>query len=954
MSANPADTRPATPAGVRADELLAQIHDIVCELHPHMRGRLRVTMDSALDRDLGLDSLARVELLVRLERRAGVSLSDHVLASAETPRDVLRAMLAAVPGARDEQGMVSVRDVAQAEVAAPAAADTLLDALDWHLRAHPERTHVHLYEGAELSSAISYRDLVDGAVAVAGGLQRLGLEPGQSVAIMLPTGSEYLSSFAGILLAGGVPVPIYPPARLTQVEDHFRRHARILDNAGAVMLITVLAAKRISRLLTSHTPALRRVVTVPELVGGAGAFEPVTVTADTVAFLQYTSGSTGNPKGVVLTHGNLLASLYSMGEALQAKSSDVFVSWLPLYHDMGLIGAWLGSLVYGFPLVLMSPLNFLARPERWLKAIHRHRGTMSGGPNFAYELCLRRLRDEDIEGIDLSCWRLAFNGAEPVSPQTLHQFGQRFSRFGLDPKALAPVYGLAEATLGVAFTPIGRGVRLDRVERAPMVAQGRAIPSDASDPDPLTFVSSGVPIPGFEVRTVDEAGRETAERCEGRLEFRGPSTTSGYFRNPEVTRELFHDGWLDSGDRGYVAEGEVYVTGRAKDVIIRAGRNIYPYELEEAVAEIDGVRRGCVAVFGGGDPVAGTERLVVVAESRATSPEARAGISEQIEALTVEILAMPADDVVVAPPGTVLKTSSGKIRRVALRDLYDRGAIEFKQRPVWLQLMRLGAASMVPEIGRWWRRTGELAYALYMGFLFALGSCIAWPLVVLVPGIGRRWRMLGGLGRLLLALGGASPRVHDTERVPKDGGFVLVANHSSYLDGLVLVSVLHRPVRFVAKKELAENFFTRLFLARLGCLFVERFDRARSAEDASHLGRQLQAGHSLAFFPEGTFHRMPGLLPFHLGAFLAAVQAGVPVVPVTLRGTRSILRGDSLFARRGRIRVQVGEPLEAGATSPEDPASTWDRAIGLRDDTRAQMLAACGEPDLADRRELSW
>ncbi len=937
---------------IEPEALLAKLREIVVELHPHMRDRVQITMDSALDRDLGLDSLARVELLVRLEQSFGVTLSEETLANVETPRDVLRALRAGDAGGRDAD-IVAVGDQAVTEVPVPSAAKTLLEALEWHVRAHPDRVHVKLQDGAGNIRDISYRDLLDGARAVAAGLGRLNVTAGQCVAVMLPTGADYLFSFMGVLLAGGVPVPIYPPARPSQIEDHFRRHARILENAGVVCLITFKPAKRVSRLLTSHVPGLQRIVTVPELSAGELLQEANAATQDTVAFIQYTSGSTGNPKGVVLTHGQLLASLRSMGEALEARSSDVFVSWLPLYHDMGLIGAWLGSMVYGFPLVLMSPLTFLARPERWLKAISAHRGTMSGGPNFAYELCMRRIRDRDIEGLDLTSWRLAFNGAEPVSPETVRQFIQRFAPYGLRAESMAPVYGLAEATLGVAFTPVGRGMRTEKVQRAPMMKDARALPADADDADALEFVSSGVPIPGFEVRVVDEANRETAERNEGRLEFRGPSTTSGYFRNPEATRELFNDGWLDSGDRAYVADGEVYITGRAKDVIIRAGRNIYPYELEQAIADIDGIRRGCVAAFGGKDPASGTERLVVVAETRERDAAMRESLRVKIEALTGEILGMPADHVVVASPGTVLKTSSGKIRRIALRELYDRGALGPRDRAVWVQVVRLALASLVPQTRRAWRRARELGFATYVWLLFVIAVSVAWPMAVCTPGLERRWRWLGWLARRLLGLTGAGPGVVGIDRVPQKGSFIVVANHSSYLDGLVLVGVLPRPVAFVAKGELRENFFARIFLTRLGCLFVERFDRARGAEDARRLTGRLREGGSLAIFPEGTLHRMPGLLPFHLGAFLAAVETGVPVLPVTLRGTRSILRDRSLFPRRGRIRVHVSEPLSSGADG-DDGSRPWDRAIRLRAAARAQMLRHCGEPDLADRRELSW
>jgi 1-acyl-sn-glycerol-3-phosphate acyltransferase len=308
----------------------------------------------------------------------------------------------------------------------------------------------------------------------------------------------------------------------------------------------------------------------------------------------------------------------------------------------------------------------------------------------------------------------------------------------------------------------------------------------------------------------------------------------------------------------------------------------------------------------------------------------------------------------VTSPGTVLKTSSGKIRRVALRDLYDRGRLESKHRAVWVQFVRLALASLIPQGRRLGRRLGDFAFAAYVWILFAALVSVAWPMVACTPGPGRRWRLAGWLGGRLLALTGSTPTVQGLEHVPARGSFVVVANHASYLDGLVLTSVLPRPVAFVAKQELRENFFARIFLTRLGCVFVERFDRARGAEDAKQLSGHLSGGNALAVFPEGTVHRMPGLLPFHLGAFLAAVQSGAPLVPVTLRGTRSILRDQSLFPRRGRIRVRVSEPLIAADFGGDEDASDWDRAIGLRAAARAEMLRHCGEPDLANRRELSW
>jgi len=936
---------------VDPSRLLGTIRGIVEELHPHRRGRVRVELDGSLDRDLGLDSLARVELLVRLERAFGVSLPEQAAAAAETPRDLLRALASAGEAARPA-GDPAVREVAHAgDEDVPAEARTLVDVLEWHVRKHPDRTHIHLYGDDADPREISYRDLSDGARRAAAGLRARDVEAGDAVAIMLPTCAEYFHVFLGTLLVGAIPVPIYPPARPSQIEEHVARHARILDNARATVLVSFERARAVAALLRSRAPGVKHVVRAAEIVDVSPIDSMVDPAADDVAFLQYTSGSTGAPKGVVLTHGNILASVRAMGEALEADSSDVFVSWLPLYHDMGLIGAWLGSLYYGMALVLMSPLAFLRRPERWLWSVHRHRGTLSGGPNFAWELCLERVRDEDIEGLDLGSWRLAFNGAEPVSAETLERFAERFGAYGLDRGAIAPVYGLAEATLGVAFPPLGRGPLIDVVERGALEREGRARPASAGHDDVLRVVACGQPLPGFEVRVVDGSGRELPDRREGGLEFRGPSTTSGYYRNPEATRALFHDGWLDSGDRAYVADGDVYPTSREKDVIIRAGRNIYPYELEQAIGAIEGVRKGCVAVFGAPDPRSRTERLVVVAETRVEDDDRRERIAEAVRDASGKILDTPPDDVLLAAPHTVLKTSSGKIRRAAMRELYEQGRLSGGARAVWLQVLRAAWSGLVPQLRAGWHRVRSLLWAGWVWLAFLALAVPTWCAVALAPSPHAAWSIARTGARALLAVTGTGLRVEGTGQVPLERPYVLVSNHASYLDGLVLAAALPEPVAFVAKRELEDDLVPRVFLRRLGVRFVERFDHERSVEDARRLGETLAAGRALAYFPEGTFRRMPGLLPFHLGAFTAAVAADVPVVPVAIRGTRSMLRAGGLFPRPGNVRVSVAAPVEC---PPDDgERSAWDRAVRLRDDTRAAILALCGEPDLARERAFS-
>jgi len=939
VSARPPITGIATPAEL-APRLLDLVQHASAELHQRQAAAVRCSLESSLERDLGFDSLGRVELVARIERAFGVTLPEQTLLSAETPRDLLGALLAA-------QSTGSVRAPTVAHVVAPAPASatpteatTLLEVLDWHCHEHPERVQL-IFLGEEGEQAIGYGNLHEGALAVAGGLQSQGVGPGQTVALMLPTGLDYFYAYFGVLLAGGVPVPIYPPARLSQIEDHVRRHGGILSNAGTSILITVPEAKLVARLLEAQLVELQRVVTVAELTRARGQPVRVAVSSGDVAFIQYTSGSTGNPKGVVLTHANLLANIRAIGRAIEVSPQDVFVSWLPLYHDMGLISAWLASLYFGNPLVVMSPLAFLARPERWLWAMHRYRGTLTAAPNFAYELCLKKITDAQIEGLDLSCLRLLANGAEPVSPDTIARFQARFARYGLRPEAMTPVYGLAESTVGLLVPPLGRGPRIDRVQRQPFVRDGRAIPAETGDPTALRFVACGRALPGHEIRVVNDVGREVHERTEGRLEFRGPSATSGYYRNAEQTKRLFHGEWLDTGDRAYVADGEVYVSGRVKDIVIRGGRNIYPQELEEAVGALAGVRKGCVAVFGSPDPRTGTERLVVLAETRETATPVRDALRDAIARLSVDLLGEAADEVVLAPPHTVLKTSSGKIRRAATRQLYDSGLVGAPSRSVRWQMVRLTGRAIGQQLRRWLALAGNTMWSVRAWMLFWVMAPMTWLATVAVPSPAWAWTIARAAARLFLKLSGTPLAVRGLENLPTGLPWVLVANHSSYLDGLVLVAALPRPFGFVAKRELERKVVPRVYLRRLGGEFVERFDARESVGDVKRLARVVELGKSLVFFPEGTFRLTPGLLPFRLGAFMVALQSRVPVVPVTIQGTRTILRGENRFPRSGAIVLTIGTPLHG----PAETDNPFAAAVSLRDAARATILRGCGEPD---------
>jgi 1-acyl-sn-glycerol-3-phosphate acyltransferase len=919
--------------------VLTLIDALARELNPQRQ--IRVSARSSLQRDLGFDSLGLSELLMRSEKEFRLRLPDDLMGRLDTPVDLIDA----IANAEKTAGTAIARSTkllpSKTVDITPETETTLTGVLDWQVRHNGDRPHILLSDGYRETGIITYRDLAEAGARVAAALQSRGVEAGESVGIMLPTGREFFEAFYGTLLAGAVPVPMYPPVRLSQLEEHLRRQVKILRNSNAVYLFVPVEGTALATLLGGQIETLRGVSTVADLEGTGG--EPVRISRDTddLAMLQYTSGSTGDPKGVMLTHANLLANIRAMGRAIDATPSDVFVSWLPLYHDLGLIGAWLGSLYHAVPVVIMSPLRFIVRPESWLWAIHRNSATLSAAPNFAFELCVNKIDEASLAGLDLSSLRMVANGAEPVSPETIRRFTERFERYGFRPEAMAPVYGLAESSVGLAFSPVGEKPVIDRVDRKSLAQVGMAVPAKPDDSNPMAFVSSGVPLPGHEIRIADDLGREAPERQQGRLEFRGPSCTSGYFQNPERTGSLFHDGWLDSSDLAYTANGHIFITGRVKDIIIKGGRNIYPEEIEEAVGDLPGIRKGCVAAFASADPRTSSERLLVVAESRSTDETTKAELQQTVAQRVTDILGIPADQVIIAPPHTVPKTSSGKIRRSTTCEQFETGRLGEPARAVWLQVLRLRLMSGLPRLRHLVKSAADLTYAAYWWAVLGTVGAVTWLAVLLVPGRARCWSLIRRMARTALRLMGIPVTISGLHHF-NNGRRVIVVNHSSYFDVLVLAIVLPGEPVFIAKSELSSQFVAGPFLRKLGVRFTERAVAETGVKEIETYKELVTQGEQLVFFPEATFFRIPGLLPFRLGAFSVACAAETPVLPIAISGTRSILRGEQWFPRRGTVTVQVLEP-----ESPD--GRDFNAAIRLRNWVRAKILTNCGEPDMAEK-----
>ena len=522
---------------------------------------------------------------------------------------------------------------------------------------HAARSQLGLtfLDGQERETFLSFAELYERAQRAAGGLRELGVERGDRIAIVLPTGPEFMDAFFGAVLAGAIPVPLYPPLRLGRMDEFHRRTARMLRACGARL---VLSDPRISRLLgvavaEARPPlGLRRVQHARALISPASP--------DDLLLIQFSSGTTVDPKAVALTHANVLANVAAIETIVPADDAQAGVSWLPLYHDMGLIGCLLLAVDRPGPLTLIPPEVFLARPAAWLRAISRKRATISVAPNFAYGLCLRRVRERDLEGVDLSCWQLALNGAEPVAPAVLRRFSDRFARYGFDARALMPVYGLSEASLAVTFTPAGRRPRT--------IAHGAR-----------ELASVGAPLPGIDVDVRD-----------GRIFVRGPSVMREYFGNRDATDATLRDGWLDTGDLGLLQDGELFVSGRAKDVVILRGSNHAPQEFEEALDGVAGVRPGCAAAMG--IPTAEGEQLALLVETDGAAD------AEQIRARVTERTGIRPHEVHLLAPGTLPRTSSGKLRRgEALRQLQS-GELKPPDRVTLLHVAKETARSLLARL----------------------------------------------------------------------------------------------------------------------------------------------------------------------------------------------------------------------------------------------------------------
>ena len=560
-------------------------------------------------------------------------------------------------------------------------AATLIEALE--RGAAEDRLYLDLLDGRNRSHEYTYADVLAGARRWAAHFAEFGLRRGARIVLLLPTGADFVFAFFGAQIAGGVPVPCAPPFTFGGLEKYVANLKHIVRNCGAEVFVTNARFKKAIGAVLSDRNAIRHLVLAGEVPEGpvpdALRFAPVA--PQDVAFLQYTSGTTGQPKGVVLTHANLVANVHGIGLGLGMCRDDVGMSWLPLFHDMGLIGVLFTCLYWQFPVHVMAPEHFILHPHRWLENITRFRVTLSPAPNLAYHLCMRRVTEEQFEKLDLSSWRIALNGAEPVDAETVARFQERFSKVGFGAKVLFPVYGMAENSLAATFPDIEQPYVVRRVDRVALEQEGRVALAPVSSGDdtegvlPYHAVSVGYPLAGQEISVVGDDGAILPQGRVGEILVRGPSVTEGYYENRKETRRVLKDGWLRTGDLGFVSERRLFVTGRKKEMIIRMGRNYYPYDIERVAASVDGIRKGCLAAFACQNAESGSEDIVLIAETREKDGEVRARIRKEINGELLGALGVRADQIVLAAPKTIPKTTSGKIQRTACRDRYLAGQL---------------------------------------------------------------------------------------------------------------------------------------------------------------------------------------------------------------------------------------------------------------------------------------
>ncbi len=543
--------------------------------------------------------------------------------------------------------------------------------------ARDDRPLITFHGGKDGPVGLSAGELLARARRWAALFVRHGVRRGDRVVLLLPTGEAFATALLGAALCGAAPVPLATPMTFGSAAPFLRNLTAIIDNARPAVIVSI--PRVIETMRTSTMPAFDAHVLTPKDLDDLSELEVVdahalgrSIGGDDVALIQYTSGTTGKPKGVVISHRALVANACAIADSLALTSSDVGISWLPLFHDMGLVGVLLTGVCHPYPMHVAAPEYFAMGAQRWMALAARVGATVTAAPNFAYEMAASRAGR--LEDEDLSALRCALDGAEPVQPSTIRRFEAAYAPHGLARGVVLPVYGMAECTLAVTFPALGPTSNVATLERAALEQGEVRRCREGASAQELACV--GRPVAGMSVAITNAEGRPLAERALGAIRVKGTSVMNGYFRNDEATSAVLGaDGWLDTGDLGFVDDGQLYVTGRAKDVIIQAGRNVYPYDLERVAVEVARLRPGAVVAMGRRNDATGTEEIVLVAETGLRDESERTSTARLLKGEILAVLGVRVAEVHLWPLGAVPKTTSGKARRRECATLLAAGRV---------------------------------------------------------------------------------------------------------------------------------------------------------------------------------------------------------------------------------------------------------------------------------------
>jgi acyl-CoA synthetase (AMP-forming)/AMP-acid ligase II len=539
-----------------------------------------------------------------------------------------------------------------------------------HYEQHPNQVAIYLQHAGEEDKTITYKQLFEHAVSAQMKLESENIKPGEVVLLILQHGEDLIYSYFGTILHGAIPSIMPYLTEKLQPERYREDLASLIQVSQPAAIFTYREFKQEVKAALSEDCSVRAVMLTEELEQpNTPVFNIKLRKPEDIVLLQHSSGTTGLQKGVALSHQAVLKQITSYADVLHVAEDDVIVSWLPLYHDMGLIAGFLMPILYGIPLVLMSPFDWVRAPQRLMQAVSLYKGTLVWLPNFAYNFCAQKIRPRHMEGIDLSSWRAVINCSEPMRHESHQAFLDAFRPYGFRDNAIATSYAMAENTFAVTQGGIDESVTIDPVDRESLQVDRIARPATEDKPA-LIMVSAGKPIPGTQVKVINSEGQSLEDRHIGEIALLSDYMLTEYYHRPDATKKAFLDGWYLTGDFGYMLNGEVYITGRKKDLIIVGGKNIYPQDLERITYTVPGVHPGRAVAFGIFSQRMGTEQVVIVAEVDTNNPDEKQQIANDIRQAVTQGTAVALRHVHLVKENWIIKTSSGKTARLANREKF--------------------------------------------------------------------------------------------------------------------------------------------------------------------------------------------------------------------------------------------------------------------------------------------